>query len=118
MYLTLLPLAAHHFASSVIRPAPHRLQESIWNSTDTGTDAFQGVAGIDTFIDSKRVPEWTPGVCYWITNLRELDNERFRALTEPLYECKELSPTVTSLIIGMLVLGVVRILLQLIWYMR
>ena len=60
---------------------------------------------------------WTPGVCYWLTNIT-LNEGTFAPLSEPVHACKEISPTVTGLLIGMFLLAIIRILLQLVWYMR
>ena len=60
---------------------------------------------------------WTPGVCYGLANIT-LNEDEFRPISEPLRACEEISPTVTSLIIGMLLLSIIRILLQLVWYRR
>ena len=61
---------------------------------------------------------WIPGVCYHLANRTLGSGGEFRALSQPLRNCMELSPTVTGMLIGTFVLSIFRILLQVVWYNR
>lgn len=61
---------------------------------------------------------WTPGVCYHLRNITLNGGANFRAFSQPLRNCMELSPMVNALFIGTFLLFIFRILLQLVWFNR
>ena len=69
----------------------------------------------DEYFENK---SWTPGVCYHLRNITLNGGANFRAFSQPLRNCMELSPMVNALFIGTFLLFIFRILLQLVWFNR
>ena len=69
----------------------------------------------DEYFENK---SWTPGVCYHLQNITMNAGANFRAFSQPLRNCMEISPMVNALFIGTFLLSIFRILLQLVWLNR